>query len=115
MKIKELILKSKNFRDQQKFYSQILKLTVISKSDLRISYKTGNSILTFQKSEQFTPYHFAINTSSHSENEMLEFVKSRTQVLKYEGEEIVHFPNWNANSVYFYDEDKNIVEFISRN
>ena len=36
------------------------------------------------------------------------------EILPYENEEIVNFPAWNAKSIYFYDADKNIVEFIAR-
>jgi catechol-2,3-dioxygenase len=32
-----------------------------------------------------------------------------------DGNEIQNFVNWNAKAIYFYDRDKNIVEFIARN
>ena len=35
-------------------------------------------------------------------------------MLSDAGEEIVDFPVWNARSVYFYDADRNILEFIAR-
>ncbi len=36
------------------------------------------------------------------------------QLLTWQGEEIVNFPNWNAKGIYFYDKDHNIVELIAR-
>jgi len=34
--------------------------------------------------------------------------------LSFDEKEIIDFSNWNAKAIYFYDLDKNIVEFIAR-
>jgi catechol-2,3-dioxygenase len=36
------------------------------------------------------------------------------EILKNGSDKVVDFPAWNAKSVYFYDADNNILEFISR-
>jgi catechol-2,3-dioxygenase len=41
-------------------------------------------------------------------------VRQRAGILTDAGREIQDFTGWNARSVYFYDPDGNIVEFISR-
>ncbi|MGA9325035.1 MAG: VOC family protein, partial [Salegentibacter sp.] len=48
------------------------------------------------------------------EEEALRWLKERVSILKSNSDEIIDFSNWDAKSVYFYDEDKNVVEFISR-
>ena len=60
------------------------------------------------------PYHFAINIPSNKEKQALEWLKERVEILTYEGLETQYFDFWNAYAIYFYDADKNIVEFIAR-
>jgi len=42
------------------------------------------------------------------------WLKKRVKILLFNGKEMVNFQSWNAKALYFYDCDKNIVEFISR-
>lgn len=115
MEIKELKLFTNNIDKQKNFYSKILELEEIkSFSENEISYKIGNSILKFIKRDQVTPYHFAMNIYSNQEQEALVWLKERVSILKNGKEEIQYFESWNAKAIYFYDEDKNIVEFIAR-
>ncbi len=44
----------------------------------------------------------------------LEWLKERVEIQKDVDAEIIDFPAWNAESIYFYDADKNILEFIAR-
>ena len=44
----------------------------------------------------------------------LKWVESIIPVLKYNDDKIIDFSNWQAKSVYFYDQDENIMELISR-
>ncbi len=115
MEIKELILFTNNINKQKNFYSKILELEEIkSFSNNEISFRIGDSVLKFIKRNQATPYHFAINICSNQEQEALFWLKERVSILKDRKEEIQNFESWNAKAVYFYDEDKNIVEFIAR-
>jgi hypothetical protein len=115
MEIKELIIYSNRLDEQQKFYTEILGLDQInSASKNEISYLIRNSILKFIKKEGTTPYHFAINIFSNKEKEAFAWLKQRTAILKIGGNEIQNFASWNSKAIYFYDEDKNIVEFIAR-
>lgn len=74
----------------------------------------GYSILKFQYRRHATPYHIAFHIPDKQEEIALKWVKARVSVLKSNGDEIVDFSNWNAKSLYFYDADKNILEFIAR-
>ncbi|MBC8768564.1 VOC family protein [Arenibacter sp. BSSL-BM3] len=71
-------------------------------------------MLHFEYKQSATPYHFAINIPANKEFEALKWLKSRCPILKDGEDEIINFTAWNAKAIYFYDEDKNIVELIAR-
>lgn len=89
-------------------------LEIVSENDLEFSVKVNNSILKFIQNEGFHPYHFAFTIPSNKINESLKWLKERVSILKDGDKDIVDFPTWNAESIYFYDADKNILEFIVR-
>ncbi len=114
MIIKELLIYTSKLNEQIEFYRDVLALAVINKSENSISFKIGYSTLTFCYNDLAKPYHFAFNIPSNKEHEALAWLKQRVKVLTYQGNELVDFVNWNAKSIYFYDADKNVVEFIAR-
>jgi len=114
MKIKDLKIYSKNLSQQIDFYSNTIGLKVIENSEKRAVFQVGNSRITFEENEKFLPYHFAINIPCNKEDEALSWLKERVEILKDEQNEIQDFDFWNAKAIYFYDSDKNIIEFIAR-
>lgn len=114
MKIKELTLYTSQIEAQKKFYEETLGLKILHSHEKEISFKMGRSILKFIKNSESEPYHFAINIPSNKVNKALEWLKERVEIQKDGENEIIDFPAWNAESIYFYDPDKNILEFISR-
>jgi len=114
MKIKELKIYTRNISKQTDFYANKMGLKIWGRSEYKVSFQVGKSMLTLIENEQFKPYHFAINIPSNQIVEGLEWLKTRTTILKDGINEIHHFDFWNAKAIYFYDEDKNIVEFIGR-
>lgn len=114
MNIKELKIFTQNVSKQADFYSKVLGFIVKNKSENAVSFKAGSSILTFIEKQGAKPYHFAFNIPSNQEHEALSWVKSRVEILKDNTNEIIDFASWNAKAIYFYDTDKNIVEFIAR-
>ncbi|WP_420572332.1 VOC family protein [Kordia sp.] len=114
MKISELTLFTTKLEAQQEFYTQVLELPLIAANAKSFSVKVGVSSLTFVKSTQANPAHFAINISSYKIQQALQWIQQRTDILLCEGKQVADFSNWNAEAVYFYDCDKNIVEFIAR-
>jgi catechol-2,3-dioxygenase len=114
MKIQELELYTPRLKAQTKFYSEILELNVIAKTNTSTSFQIGESILKLVQREKFTPYHYAINIPANQEIEGLEWLKERVEILKHENLTIQYFDFWNAYAIYFYDEDRNIVELIAR-
>jgi len=114
MSFLELKLRSCNIKAQFDFYTKVLGWEPILHREGQICFQLGSSVLTLVADEEATPYHYAINIPSHGEQQALKWLQKRVEVLKGDGEEIVDFSAWNARALYFYDADRNIVEFIAR-
>lgn len=114
MKIERLEIFTINLRQQLEFYEDVLCLEISFRTQDYFEVEVGYSILKFTQSQNATPYHIAFHIPVKHEECALNWIKSKVPVLKNSNEEIINFGNWNARSVYFYDLDKNILEFISR-
>lgn len=114
MKIQLLKVQTANFEEQLAFYQNVLGQEISNKTNTTFSIKIGYSILEFHRCDTSAPYHIAFHIGADQERQALEWLKKRVPILKNEGKEMVDFPAWNAKSIYFYDVDKNIIEFISR-
>lgn len=114
MNFQALTLYTSRMAQQCRFYSEVLGLEVMKVSDDSYRFRLGNTFVRLQSSSSAVPYHFAINIPSNQAQLALEWLKDRLEIISFEGHEIQDFKNWNAEAIYFYDEDKNIVEFIAR-
>ncbi|KAA3633874.1 MAG: VOC family protein [Bacteroidetes bacterium] len=114
MKIKKLTLSTSNLKDQINFYQKTLGFKLLKREREYAEFQIGNSVMRFEAANESTPYHFAFNIPSFQEAEALQWLRERVEILDYENEEIIPFENWNARAIYFYDKDRNIVEFIAR-
>lgn len=114
MKIEYLKIFSQNIEEQKKFYRDVLELPVKETGTNSFRVHIGFSELEIEKKKDATPYHLAFHIPPQREQVALEWLEPRTGILKNESEKIVDFPAWKAKSLYFYDADKNILEFISR-
>jgi catechol-2,3-dioxygenase len=116
MKILAIKLPSAKLDEQKSFYSGKLGFELLNESDNSFTIKTGNSKLTFthNKDSAENYYHFAFNIPENQLNDAAEWLKQNVTLLEYENSDIIDFPNWNAHSIYFYDAQGNIVEFIAR-
>ncbi len=114
MKIEFLKLYTANLKAQYHFYGEVLELPVdgISKGKFRV--EIGFSTLEFEEDLNAEPYHVAFHIPALQEQKGLKWLQERVEILQDNGNEIIDFPAWKAKSMYFYDEDKNILEFISR-
>lgn len=115
MKIRELTLYTARIQAQKDFYKNLLGLKILSENDSGFSVQLKNSVLKFISNKACSPYHFAFTIPTNKISESLIWLKERLEIIKDGENEIVDFPNWNAQSIYFYDADKNILEFIVRN
>jgi catechol-2,3-dioxygenase len=114
MRINRLILYTAQLEEQTSFYKDILGFKLMEKTEDHSSFKIGTSILSFYFRETSTPYHFAFNIPSNQIKEALAWLKQRVEILTDDMKEIQQFNDWNAEAIYFYDKDNNIVEFIAR-
>jgi len=116
MKILELGLLTDDLFQTERFYTEKLELKIRRKSKSSISFLIGKSILTFVKSDNQNPfYHFAFNIPNNKLDEALSFINSKICVMTVSGnKKIIDFEDWNAKSIYFRDNNGNILEFIAR-
>ncbi len=114
MHIRQLTIFTSQLGIQRKFYAETMGLPLKNETPDAVSFAIGKSGFTLKEKAHATPYHFAINIPSEDEEKALQWLKERVGVLAAQGSEIQDFSSWNAKSVYFYDPDKNIVEFIAR-
>lgn len=114
MKIRNLKLYTNNPQKQLGFYKDVLGLKVTARETDFFEVEIGYSKLKFEMQQGATPYHFAFHIPPKMEKAALQWLKKRTDILTDEGKEIIDFRSWQAKSIYFYDQDRNILEFISR-
>ncbi len=116
MEIKEIEIQTDDLKGTEIFYTNVLGFELIKKARNTISFLAGNSILTFLKSSNLNPnYHFAFNIPKNKLNEATTWLNSKVKLLlNNENEIITDFEDWNATAVYFYDNNNNIIEFITR-
>lgn len=114
MKIERLEIFTAGIEKQKRFYKEVLGLDLRKEQSDSFEVQFGYSTLRFAQKEEAKPYHIAIHIPDKQEREALDWLKKRVEILKAGDDEIVDFSNWNARSGYFYDEDLNIMELISR-
>lgn len=114
MKINSLSIYTSNIEAQLEFYRDELGFEVQNYSEDSFELKVGYSFLKFEKNLNATPYHIAFHIPDRQEREAVEWLERIVPLLKFNEDQIIDFPNWQAKSVYFYDKDQNIMEFISR-
>lgn len=116
MKILELELLSDNLTETERFYKNVLKLEPYQRdSGERLFYQVGFTRLIFKKSDNVKPvYHFAIDVPNNRFRDIYEIFKSKVPLLPVNGNDIADFSNWDAESFYFYDNNGNVVELITR-
>ena len=116
MDILEIEILSDNIDETIKFYSELLGFKILHVDGNTISFAVGKSVLTFIKSDNLNPkYHFAFNIPCNKIDDAILWTSSKTPLIKITNDKIIaDFDNWNANAIYFYDNNGNILEFIAR-
>lgn len=117
MEIQNVTLQSNNISATKTFYQQVLGLRIIKTDHSSVSFFAGNSTLTFLHISGIKPvYHFAFNIPYNQLNAALEYLQYNLEIMPVtdKGDLIADFKNWNAKSIYFNDNNGNILECISR-
>ncbi len=116
MKILAITIETNDLDKTTQFYSEILQFDLCYKSELEVHYKIGHSLLKFVKTAHATAiYHYAFNIPSSLLESALNWARQRLEVIKNPTDQLITtFENWNAQAIYFYDNNGNLVEFIAR-
>ena len=116
MHIQEVILCTGSIVRTKQFYTKTLELTVIKEAVESITFQAGATYLTFNAISNEKPfYHVAFNVTNNKFSDSFEWINSKLDILPVDnGLPIAVYPNWNAESFYFHDNNGNILEFIVR-
>lgn len=118
MKIVELELLTDDISGTEAFYEKVLGLTPYHKDDKTyLFYKIGFTKLIFKKTEEAVApvYHYAIDVPNNLFKASHQYITENAQTIPVtENSDIADFSNWEAESFYFYDNNGNILEFITR-
>lgn len=116
MKIQTLSLATADIGTTKDFYQHNLELPLIEQDEKSISFKAGDSVLKFINVDDLQPtYHFAFNIPCNQIEQALVWAKQKLTIIpETEDNIIADFKNWNAKAFYFYDNNRNVVEFIAR-
>jgi catechol-2,3-dioxygenase len=115
MQITTLKIKTGDIHAQQDFYSDTLGLSSqVIGNELKI--QTGSSELIFVQSANFTGrYHFAFTIPKTQFEAGVHWLEQRTTIASdASGKTQFETGEWNADNVYFYDPQGNILELIAR-
>jgi len=117
MKIISLELETSQLDKIKEFYAQVLGFAVQSEDEEQLTLQVGFSSLTFRQvnNRPAGPYHFAFNIPRNKIQEATEWLRERVAFLYEPGAvtPVVHHAHWDADALYFYDTDFNILEFIA--
>lgn len=117
MRIRKLVLETKEVASLTSFYHDVLELPALQLEDHSI-ITFGDSTIRFQQASagQEPFYHYAINIPSNKVAEAKDWLEQRVELLwiKEYKSVIADFVNWNAKSLYFFDPAGNVVELIAR-
>ncbi|RZJ48371.1 MAG: VOC family protein [Flavobacterium sp.] len=116
MIIQELTLLTNNLSETEKFYKQTIGFQKITETETSISFAVGTSKLIFELTEasQNPKYHFAFNIPTNTLNDAMNWALQRTSLIETKNSFITDFENWKAKAIYFFDNNRNILEFICR-
>ncbi|WP_445722082.1 VOC family protein [Flavobacterium sp.] len=116
MKIQELTLLTNNLIETKKFYENTIGFQKIIETETSISFAVGTSKLIFELTEENNnpKYHFAFNIPTNMLNDAIDWILKRTSLIETENTFITDFENWKAKAIYFFDNNRNILEFICR-
>src|SRR4051812_39250216 len=116
MQILELHVLTSSIEQTRKFYQEGLGLTLEQASEDLVQFKLPHTRLFFHQATSGRPeYHIAFNIPANQIKQALEWISARAEIIPLEpGNPVADFRNWNAEAFYFYDNNHNILELITR-
>jgi catechol 2,3-dioxygenase-like lactoylglutathione lyase family enzyme len=116
MRIEEVTLETASLARTRLFYHKTLELPVEKETGDTITFRVGASLLTFREVHGTKPYyHIAFNITNNKFSDSFEWVSNKLDILFPPDKlPIIPYPEWNAQSFYFLDNNGSILEFITR-
>lgn len=116
MKLQHITIYTNDILQTKDFYVNTLNFSIIQETENRITFEIGDSQLTFiHTSNDLEIYHFAFNIQPNHLNEAITWSEKRFKLLLSPTNNIItNFEQWKAESIYFYDNNGNLLEFIAR-
>lgn len=116
MELREITIYTKDITETKTFYLNTMSFKLIQETENSITFKIGNSQLTFiHTTDDLEIYHYAFNIQPNHLNEAITWSEKRFQlILSPTNNIITTFEQWKAESIYFYDNNGNLLEFIAR-
>lgn len=116
MRLLQIELLTDSLSETETFYGYVLGFNVLEKSEKHISFRTGNSVLRFELREGSKAcYHFAFNLPGNKLEQAFKWMTDKAELIPVDNANYyTDFSNWHAKSFYFYDNNRNILEFIAR-
>lgn len=116
MHFQEVILQTASVARTRLFYHKTLELPISKETEEAITFTVGNSLLTFKAVAPGKPYyHIAFNITPNKFSDSFEWINRKLDILPMQEDiPIAVYPEWNAQSFYFLDNNGSILEFIAR-
>lgn len=115
MKLLTIELETADLKNTRLFYTQQLDLPIVAESTTAITFQAGWTQLTFRSvKNSVAPYHFAINVPAGTLEVCMHWFGLHYLDTQACGQTIAEFREWRARSAYFFDNNGNLLEFISR-
>ena len=116
MRIRMLEILTRDLKKTKNFYLDKLGLQLTDQSADHFSIALPDSSLRFRLCLTGSPiYHIAFTVPSNQIEDSLHWIRSRAELIPVNKEEyIADFSNWNAQALYFFDNNGNILELIGR-
>lgn len=118
------LLTASPLREMKAFYGDLLGLPILAENAKELTIQTGLSELIFLKinEKDIRPfYHFAFNIPQNKIEAAFKWQQAKTPLVNPRpgmpgdpSKDIIHFPHWNAHSIFFLDPAGNLVEYIAR-
>lgn len=112
--ITELRLQTHKIEALETFYGHDLGLPTQRSGDV-LTIDAGTTQIVFTAVTEGKPfYHFAFNIPENKLGSAVKWQKKRTELVRRNNKDVVHFSKWNADSVFFRDPAGNLLEYIAR-
>ena len=116
MRITSLEIHTNDINEVKNFYHHHLQFKIAGESGEHITFRLQQGTLTFRLKKASQPvYHIAFNIPNNQVESAALWLRDKTEIIPIDEKNIIaDFKNWNAKAIYFFDQQKNIIEFIAR-